>query len=137
LWISSSIRMGNCVEMEENKKIGVVGPCASGKSTLINGLKKLGYTVRHIAQEHSYAPTMWERISHPNILIFLDVSFQVSQMRRDLNWNLADFEEQQRRLSHARSHANFYLNTDLFTPEEVLERVTSFLDELGLFKEAS
>jgi thymidylate kinase len=123
--------------MGEMKKIGVVGPCASGKSTLIKGLRERGYLVRHIAQEHSYAPTMWERIAHPNILVFLDVSFEISQQRRQQNWTRAEFEEQQKRLSHARANAHFYLNTDSLSSAEVLEQVAAFLEEQSYIKGAS
>jgi dephospho-CoA kinase len=37
-------------------RIGVVGPCAAGKTTLVAALKNRGYEVHHIAQEHSYVP---------------------------------------------------------------------------------
>jgi deoxyadenosine/deoxycytidine kinase len=123
--------------MKEKTRIGVVGPCASGKSTLITRLKEQGLNVRHIAQEHSYAPAMWELISHPKILIFLDVSFEVAQQRRRLDWSEADYQEQQRRLAHARLHAHIYLDTDTLAPEEVFERVWAFLAEAGILNEAS
>jgi guanylate kinase len=123
--------------MDDSLKIGVVGPCASGKSTLISRLKKQGVNARHIAQEHSYAPDMWERISHPKVLIFLDVSYQVSMERRKLDWSEKDHQEQQRRLSHAREHAHFYLNTDNLSPDEVYELVRAFLEEEAQHRGAS
>jgi adenylate kinase family enzyme len=51
--------------------VGVVGPCGSGKSTLIAALEAQGYPCRHIAQEHSYVKDMWKRITNPDVLIFL------------------------------------------------------------------
>lgn len=107
--------------------IGVVGPCGSGKSTLITGLEKYGYTCRHIAQEHSYVPAMWQRITKPDILIFLDASFPTSTARRKLTWQKKDHDEQYRRLSHARQHANVVIDTDDLTPEQVLKRALDFL----------
>ena len=107
--------------------IGVVGPCGSGKSTLIAGLERAGYACRHIAQEHSYVPYMWQRISHPDVLIFLDASFEVCTHRRHLNWTEADFAEQIRRLSHARQHADLVISTDGLTIAEVLGRALAFL----------
>jgi deoxyadenosine/deoxycytidine kinase len=104
-------------------KIGVVGPCGAGKSTLVNALAKHGYYARHIAQEHSYVPTMWKRIVDPDILVYLDASFPVSTQRRKLDWRLDEYEEQSRRLRNAREHADVYLDTDLLTPGEVLELV--------------
>ncbi|MBN1303210.1 MAG: AAA family ATPase [Anaerolineales bacterium] len=111
----------------ENLVIGVVGPCGAGKTTLVRGLKEHGYHLRHIAQEHSYVPYMWKRISNPDILIFLQVSYPVSMQRRKMNWTEAEFQEQQRRLAHALEHADFILDTDQLMIEEVLERVLSFL----------
>lgn len=110
--------------------IGVVGPCGSGKSTLIRGLEGYGYACRHIAQEHSYVQAMWQKITHPDILIFLDASFPVSTARRKLNWQREDYEEQLRRLSHARQHASLLIDTDNLTPEQVLQTALNFLKEI-------
>jgi dephospho-CoA kinase len=110
-------------------KIGVVGPCAAGKTTLIAGLRQLGYQAKHIAQEHSYVPYMWQRLTNPDVLIFLDVSFALTLQRRKLDWTEAEYLEQQRRLEHARRHANLVLDTDGLSPEQVLQRVLQFLGE--------
>lgn len=119
-------------------RIGIVGPCTAGKSTLIANLPVLpGIELRHIAQEHSYVPSMWERISHPDRLIFLDVSYPVSLLRKNLHWTEAEYQEQQRRLSHAREHANLYLLTDNLAPQEVVEKVLAFLSSNGLYIEES
>lgn len=109
--------------------VGVVGPCGSGKSTLIAQLEPRGYACRHIAQEHSYVKDMWRRISHPDLLIFLDASFPVSTTRRQLKWLESDHAEQQRRLSHARQHADLIVDTDSLTPAQVLDLVLAFLAE--------
>ena len=107
--------------------VGVVGPCGSGKSTLIAGLEQRGFTCRHIAQEHSYVQAMWQIITKPDILIFLHASFPVSTARRKLNWQEKDYEEQSRRLSHAREHAHIIIDTDDLTPEQVLHKALDFL----------
>ena len=109
--------------------IGIVGPCGSGKSTLMRGLETHGYRCRHIAQEHSYVKHMWQVITNPDILIFLHSSFENSTQRRKLNWSTADYEEQQRRLSHAREHAHIIIDTDLLNPDDVLARALTFLKE--------
>jgi deoxyadenosine/deoxycytidine kinase len=109
--------------------IGVVGPCGAGKTTLIDALDAYGYATRHIAQEHSYVRDMWQRITNPDLLIFLQVSFPVSQQRRPMNWNQADYEEQQRRLSHAHEHADLILDTDNLSIEEVLESVLAYIEK--------
>lgn len=110
--------------------IGIVGPCGSGKSTLTAGLRRRGYNVLHIAQEHSYVPDMWQRITNPDVLIFLQASFPVATQRRRLNWIETEYAEQQRRLAHARQHAHLYIDTDAMNIAEVLERVLQFLDGL-------
>ncbi len=111
-------------------KIGVVGPCAAGKSTLAKGLNEHGYRVRHIAQEHSYVPEMWQKISNPDILIYLDVSFQVSTARRNLNLTEAEFKIQLNRLAHARQHADLYIQTDMLTISHVLTQVLQYLSSV-------
>jgi deoxyadenosine/deoxycytidine kinase len=108
--------------------IGIVGPCTAGKSTLIKHLNESGITARHIAQEHSYVQNMWQRISHPEVLIYLDVSYPVSLIRRNINWTIDEYQEQLRRLGHARQHTNLYLMTDLMNEQEVLEKVMEFLN---------
>ena len=107
--------------------IGVVGPCAAGKSTLINDLLHRGYNVRHIAQEHSYVPDMWQRLTNPDLLIFLDASYETTCQRRKLDWTEAEWQEQQNRLGHARIHADMYIDTTSFTASEVLDKVLKFI----------
>lgn len=108
--------------------IGVVGPCGAGKSSLVAGLRARGFTVRHIAQEHSYVPDMWKRISHPDILIYLAVSYENTIARRKLDWTFEEFTEQLRRLRHARQHAQLVLDTNPLTVAQVLETVITFLN---------
>jgi len=107
--------------------IGVVGPCGSGKSTLIAGLEKLGYHCRHIAQEHSYVQAMWQIITKPDLLIYLHANFENSTARRKLNWLKRDYDEQIRRLNHARDHAHLVIDTDSLTPDEVLAKALDYI----------
>lgn len=115
--------------MKQIGVIGVVGPCASGKSTLVANLQALNIPAKNIAQEHSYVPEMWQILTKPGLLIYLDVSYQVATQRRNLNWSDAEFEQQLHRLDHARCHADFILNTDELTKEEVLEAVLFQISE--------
>jgi len=102
--------------------IGVVGVCASGKSTLVKGLNQQGYQCRHIAQEHSYVPDMWNRLTRPDILIFLQVAYETTLKRKNLNWTRKEYETQLERLQHARQNAQIIIETDLLTPEELISR---------------
>jgi predicted ATPase len=108
----------------------LVGPCGAGKTTLLAALVRQGFRTRHIAQEHSYVKDMWQRLTHPDILVFLDASWAVTCQRRKLNWTEAEWQEQQYRLRHARENANLYIDTDHLSSEEVLERVMEFVREI-------
>ena len=107
--------------------IAVVGPCASGKSRLVQALRTQGYNARAVVQEHSYVPTMWQRITRPDLLIYLDVSWEVACQRRPTNARAGWWDEVARRLRHARQHADVYIHTDELTPQEVLERAQALL----------
>jgi hypothetical protein len=108
--------------------IGVVGVCGAGKSSLVAGLIKHGFVVRHIAQEHSYVPDMWKRLSHPDVLIYLEVSYENTIVRRKLDWTFAEFSEQQHRLRHARQHADLVLDTTQLSVEQVVQIVIAFVN---------
>jgi deoxyadenosine/deoxycytidine kinase len=107
--------------------IGVVGPCGAGKSSLVAGLHANGLSARQIAQEHSYVPDMWKRLTNPDILIYLDVSYENTILRRKLDWTYGEYVEQQRRLRHAHQNADLYLDTDPITVQEVLDTALSFI----------
>jgi deoxyadenosine/deoxycytidine kinase len=112
-----------------NLRVGVVGPCAAGKSTLVSGLNQRGFQGKNIAQEHSYVPNMWQRLTKPDVLIYLSVSYPVTIRRRKLDWSQAEYEEQIRRLRHAYENADLRIDTDPLNAEEVLERVVDYLQK--------
>ncbi len=115
-------------EVRRLPRLAVVGPCAAGKSTLAAGLRRLGYTVKEVVQEHSYVPNLWRHFFHPDILIYLDASYATGTRRKNLDWTEHDHAEQVDRLAHARRNCDLYLPTDDLTPAQVLERV---LEALG------
>jgi deoxyadenosine/deoxycytidine kinase len=100
------------MEADKSILIGVVGPCAAGKSTLIAGLEGYGYQARHIAQEHSFVQDMWKRLTNPDVLVFLQASYPVTCQR----------------LSHARLNADLFVETDKLSIEDVLQQVLDFLE---------
>jgi cytidylate kinase len=107
--------------------IGIVGVCAAGKSTITACLRALGLRAKPIAQEHSYVKDMWLRLTHPDILIFLDASYLVTVARKNLNWTEAEYLEQHDRLRHARQHADLYIFSDKLTPQQVVDRILGYL----------
>ena len=48
-------------------RIVVVGPCASGKSTLVSGLREHGYDALASGQEHSEVHHLWRR-TNPDVV---------------------------------------------------------------------
>ena len=109
-------------------RVAVVGACAAGKSTLVDALRQTGFEARHVAQEHSYVPAMWQRISRPDVLVYLDINYETIMARRPaLNFRPADLAEQNRRLAHAREHCHWYEDTSDLAPAEVRERCLEFL----------
>lgn len=112
---------------EERPLIAVVGPCASGKSTLVEALQERGYDAREVTQEHSSVPTMWQRFSQPDLLIYLDVSQEVAGQRRACESDVAWWDKLNQRLQHARQHADLFIQTDELCLQEVLNRALGFL----------
>jgi deoxyadenosine/deoxycytidine kinase len=109
-------------------KVGVVGPCAAGKSTLVAALKAAGYEARHVAQEHSHVLDMWQRLTRPDVLVYLDVQYEMVCQRRIVTWGPEWMDTQRERLAHARAHCDLYLATDDLTAEEVRTKVLAFLE---------
>lgn len=109
--------------------IAVVGPCASGKSTLAGALRERGYNAREVAQEHSDVETMWQDITRPDLLIYLDVSQETAGRRRAAEADAVWWYKLERRLRHARRHADVRIKTDDLSPEEVLNEAVSFLEQ--------
>ena len=97
--------------------------CASGKSTLIRLLTDRGYRCRHIAQEHSYVQNMWKRLTNPDILIFLEVSYTKTLTRKKLNWTIDEYNLQLQRLGNAYENADIRILTENITPGQLIDLV--------------
>jgi len=121
--------------MDNKKKfplIGIVGVCASGKSTLNTGLIARGYNSKHIAQEHSYVPDMWRRMTNPDILIYLDVSYENTIKRKLLNWTREEYFEQVYRIRNAAENAQIHIDTNALDAVQLVEQtileISNFLN---------
>lgn len=108
-------------------RIGIVGPCGAGKSTLARSLAALGYDAHDIAQEHSQVPYMWQKITAPDVLVYLDASLPEICTRLQVRWEESYIAEQKRRLEHASRHLDLYVDTDTLSTGQVLERCLDFL----------
>ena len=102
-------------------RIAVIGHCAAGKSTLVNGLRDAGIDAHASAQEHSVVPHLWKHL-HPDLLIFLDVDLETVQQRRGGSWPATIFSLQERRLTPSRSLADLEIQTSQTDVEETLTK---------------
>lgn len=109
--------------------IAVVGVCTSGKTTLVNELRDLGYNAVNVAQEHSHVPYLWS-LRRPDFLVLLDCTYETARKRRLIYWGADRLEEQRKKLAHARQHCNLFIQTDDLTIAEVRQRVVQAVEGL-------
>ncbi|MDQ2682023.1 MAG: hypothetical protein M3Y37_00710 [Chloroflexota bacterium] len=108
-------------------RVTVVGPCASGKSTLVRALRMHGYDARATAQEHSAVADLWRR-SEPDVLIALQASLEsVRARRRNPRWSKSIWAAQQHRLEDAVEHADLIADTSARSVNDVVADVLEFL----------
>jgi hypothetical protein len=116
--------------------IAVVGVCAAGKTTLAQAMRARGYNVRQVLQEHSYVPYMWQRITAPDLLIYLDAGLETVRRRRnDPEFPAWLYEQELARLAHAREHCDIHIVTDDLTPAAILHQVEARLAARGIAPE--
>lgn len=114
--------------------MGIVGPCAAGKSSLAEALSERGLVAVQIVQEHSYAPQMWRIIGKPDFLIYLDASYESCTQRKSLNWSRAEYQQQLKRLADAREYCDLYLPTDTLSEAEVAQQALAALKSGGMLE---
>lgn len=114
-------------DREITTSIVVVGPCASGKSTLVRGLTSLGYAARVCAQEHSEVPTLWRHQGIP-VLVALTAELETVRLRRDPRWPIAVHAAQIRRLTSAFANADVVIATDHVSSADVLVEAVAAIE---------
>lgn len=108
--------------------IKVVGPSAAGKSTLVRGLRALGYDARPVSQEHSGVPTLWRQFDFTHALIYLHVAAEGQPRRRpDVGWETGAHATEVARLADARAHADLTIDTTTMTAAQVLAVAAAYL----------
>lgn len=114
-------------EARHSTRVTVVGPCASGKSTIVRALRMHGYDARVTAQEHSAIGDLWRR-SNPDVLIALQADLEsIRQRRRNPRWSGAILSAQQARLQDALQHADLVTDTSARSVNDVVNDVLMFL----------
>ncbi|MDP3486798.1 MAG: hypothetical protein Q8S19_02550 [Bacillota bacterium] len=100
-------------------RIGIVGNCAAGKSTLVTALQNKGYNAVNIQQEHSVSKRFWRRLD-PDVIIYLSCTLETARQRRNIPWGQERLDEQWEVLSEVREQAHTIIPTDALTKEQVL-----------------
>src|SRR5687768_8484098 len=108
-------------------RISVVGPCASGKSTVVRALRMHGYDAHVTSQEHSAVAKLW-RQREPALLIALQADLEsVRLRRRNPRWSRSVWLEQQSRLADAFAHADYVSDTSNRSANDVVAEVLDYL----------
>lgn len=94
----------------DTRRIAVVGPCASGKTTLVEALVARGYHAYAVGQEHSVISDLWNR-RDPDVLIALDLDLEVVRQRRSPTWPTDIYAVQHQRLQPAFEAADLRIDT--------------------------
>lgn len=112
----------------DQRRIVVVGPCGSGKTTLVDHLLERGYNARVVAQEHSIIRDLWQKRG-PDVVIALDLDLETLRRRRSPSWSADIFQKQHERLREAFDAADLLINTAVHGEEDVVQLVTTWLDQ--------
>jgi dienelactone hydrolase len=111
----------------DSRRIVVVGPCASGKSTLVAALRARGYDARVSGQEHSAVAALW-RTAQPDVLIALDADIAAVRARRAESWPEWLHDLQLTRLRQAIEAADVRIDTSSLAADRVTDLVLDFLE---------
>lgn len=111
---------------KDRRRIVVVGPCASGKTTLTRALTQAGYDARACGQEHSGVPDLWRRMEG-DVLIALDVDIETLRARRGESWPATLLDRQHERLAQAYAAADLVLDSTRIDQRGVYAAVTRLL----------
>lgn len=113
--------------MRTGPRVVVVGPCASGKTTLVESLKAAGIDAHVSGQEHSVIRDLWRRLD-PDVLIALDVDLPTLRDRRTPTWPAALYQVQRTRLTGAFGAAHVRIDTSRASPGDVLDAALTTID---------
>lgn len=109
-------------------KIAVVGTCASGKTTIVAELRRLGLDAYVVSQEHSIVRDLWRHLN-PDALVVLEADYQTVRQRRGGIWPRWLYDAQLDRLADARRHANVILNTSIQPVDKTIASIVAMIDE--------
>ena len=108
------------------RRIVLVGPCASGQTTLVERLKAVGLDAAVSGQEHSGVRGLWRRMD-PDVVVALDVDRATIRKRRSPDWPESIYRAQRERLAQAFAGADLIIDTATHDEDAVVGLVTSWL----------
>lgn len=111
----------------DQRRIVVIGPCASGKTSLTTTLKRLGFDARACGQEHSEIPELWRHLE-PDVLVGLQIHLDTLRERRSATWPGSIYARQLTRLASGFSHADLVIDCDEIDQETVANAVVAWLE---------
>ncbi|CAN5735778.1 hypothetical protein BH23CHL3_BH23CHL3_03850 [soil metagenome] len=113
----------------DRRRVVVIGPCASGKTTLTQRLRALGFDARVCGQEHSEILELWKHMQ-PDVLIGLWIDLETLRDRRSsASWAGSIYARQQHRLASGYAHADLVIDCHDIDPDEVERDVLEWLRE--------
>lgn len=113
----------------DRRRVVVIGPCASGKTTLTQRLQERGFDARACGQEHSEIRELWKHME-PDVLIGLWIDLETLRDRRSSgSWSGAIYARQQQRLASGYAQADLVIDCHDIDPNEVERDVLEWLRE--------
>ncbi|CAN5745008.1 hypothetical protein BH23CHL5_BH23CHL5_11400 [soil metagenome] len=100
-------------------RVAVVGPCASGKSTLVANLRRNGVDAHSVAQEHSVIPDLWTH-QNPDLLVCLHADLETVKERRGPAWRERVYLDQLERLRNAFAAASVVIDSGIVGEADAL-----------------
>lgn len=113
-------------QVPDPRKIVLVGPCASGKTTLAHRLEIHGHHVRICGQEHSGIRDFWRHMN-PDVLVALDVDLITLRQRRSAEWPENLYLVQRGRLASAFAAADIVVDSTSNDADAVADCVLNWL----------
>jgi hypothetical protein len=119
----------------DGRRIVVIGPCASGKTSLTTRLQRMGYDALACGQEHSEIAELW-RHQQPDVVIGLRIELNTLRQRRSPEWSEAIYARQIARLESGYRSADLVIDCDAIDQGAVMDQVVAWLrdnpgDHLG------
>lgn len=110
------------------RRIVIIGPCASGKTSLTIRLQHLGYDALACGQEHSEIADLWKH-QQPDVVIGLRIGLDTLRRRRSSEWPESIYNRQMARLESGFRNADLIVDCDDLNQDMVAVRVMGWLTE--------